>query len=124
MNISSQPTARSASCWASGLVPGGDPSVADSYERDCIANPRARDVAAYTPPHLSRGPLLQIRVENQRHRVTVPFDERSRGFVWFFSFLASFSRLEETATQPLILLLDEPRPQPARHSPGRPAALY
>lgn len=59
-------------------------------------------------PPLDQAPLLQIRVENQRHRVTVPFDERSRGFVWFFSFLAYFSQLEETSSTPLILLLDEP----------------
>ncbi len=59
-------------------------------------------------PPLDRGPILQIRVRNERHRVTVPFDERSRGFVWFFSFLAYFSRLEQEAQQPLILLLDEP----------------
>ena len=57
---------------------------------------------------LDQGPLLQIRVQNLRHRVTVPFDERSRGFVWFFSFLAYFSQLEEEAEQQLILLLDEP----------------
>lgn len=57
---------------------------------------------------LNAVPLLQIRVENQRHRVTVPFDERSRGFVWFFSFLAYFSHLESESEQPLILLLDEP----------------
>lgn len=56
----------------------------------------------------SQGPWLQIRVENQRHHVTVPFDERSRGFVWFFSFLTYFSSLEEKSEQPLILLLDEP----------------
>lgn len=53
-------------------------------------------------------PELQIRVENQRHRVTVPFDERSRGFVWFFSFLAYFSQIEAESDNPLILLLDEP----------------
>lgn len=57
---------------------------------------------------LDRGPLLQIRVVNQRHSVSVPFDERSRGFVWFFSFLAYFSDLEANSTQPLVLLLDEP----------------
>jgi hypothetical protein len=57
---------------------------------------------------LGKGPLLQIRVRNLRHRVSVPFDERSRGFVWFFSFLAYFSELESEAEQPLILLLDEP----------------
>jgi len=60
-----------------------------------------------TPP-LDRGPILQIRVRNQRHRVSVPFDERSRGFVWFFSFMAYFTSLEETSKRDLILLLDEP----------------
>jgi hypothetical protein len=67
----------------------------------------ARPESGAEPP-LDQAPLLQVRVENLRHRVTVPFDERSRGFVWFFSFLAYFSKLEEESTQPLILLLDEP----------------
>ena len=57
---------------------------------------------------LNEGPVLFVRVHNQRHRVTVPFDERSRGFVWFFSFLAYFSQLEEGQTSNLIVLLDEP----------------
>ncbi len=56
---------------------------------------------------LNEGPILQVRVHNRRHRASVPFDERSRGFVWFFSFLAYFTELEETAGE-LILLLDEP----------------
>jgi predicted ATP-dependent endonuclease of OLD family len=60
------------------------------------------------PAPLNEGPILFVRVENHRHRVTVPFDERSRGFVWFFSFLAYFSKLEEGRTSNLILLLDEP----------------
>lgn len=59
-------------------------------------------------PPLDQGPILQIRVRNQRHKVSVPFDDRSRGFVWFFSFLAYFSKLEEAEEQDLILLLDEP----------------
>lgn len=57
---------------------------------------------------LHEAPILQIRVRNQRHKVTVPFDERSRGFVWFFSFLAYFNKLEEAEDNDLILLLDEP----------------
>jgi len=57
---------------------------------------------------LHEGPVLFVRVENHRHRATVPFDERSRGFVWFFSFLAYFSELEEGETSNLIVLLDEP----------------
>jgi len=60
-----------------------------------------------TPP-LNEGPILFVRVDNHRHRATVPFDERSRGFVWFFSFLAYFSELEEGQTSNLIVLLDEP----------------
>ncbi|TGD88421.1 hypothetical protein BayCH28_11875 [Mycolicibacterium sp. CH28] len=59
-------------------------------------------------PPFDEPPLLQIRVVNKRHDVSVPFDERSRGFVWFFSFLAYFTHLEENSTRPLILLLDEP----------------
>lgn len=56
----------------------------------------------------ARAPFMQVRVRNTRHNVSVPFDERSRGFVWFFSFLAYFSELEQEAKQPLVLLLDEP----------------
>lgn len=59
-------------------------------------------------PPLDAGPILFVRVENHRHRATVPFDERSRGFVWFFSFLAYFSELEEGQTSNLMVLLDEP----------------
>ena len=57
---------------------------------------------------LNVGPLLQIRIRNQRHKVSVPLDERSRGFIWFFSFLAYFNKIEETEGSNLILLLDEP----------------
>ncbi|MFE2283345.1 AAA family ATPase [Streptomyces sp. NPDC059443] len=60
-----------------------------------------------TPP-LDQGPILQIRVHNRRHRASVPFDERSRGFVWFFSFLAYFNELEEGTSSDLVILLDEP----------------
>ena len=59
-------------------------------------------------PPLDRGPIFHVRVHNRRHRVTVPFDERSRGFVWFFSFVAYFSDLEAAKTSDLIVLLDEP----------------
>ena len=61
------------------------------------------------PPPLNEGTILHIRIWNNRHRVSVPFDERSKGFVWFFSFLAYFSGLElEDENRNLLLLLDEP----------------
>jgi len=65
------------------------------------------DGTASDPEYARNGKVLRLRIRNTRHRVTVPFDERSRGFVWFFSFLASFNRLSQEG-QPLILLLDEP----------------
>ncbi|MCH2319936.1 MAG: ATP-binding protein [SAR202 cluster bacterium] len=60
------------------------------------------------PAPMNEGKILHVRIENARHRVTVSFDERSKGFVWFFSFLSYFSHLEETETSDLVILLDEP----------------
>ena len=51
-------------------------------------------------------PFLDVRIRNDRHRVTTNFGERSGGLVWFFSFLAAFSELRDA--EDLILLLDEP----------------
>ena len=60
------------------------------------------------PPPLNSGTILHVRIWNNRHRVSVPFDERSKGFVWFFSFLSYFSMLELQEDKELVLLLDEP----------------
>jgi len=59
-------------------------------------------------PPLNRGPIVNLRIYNPKHSVTVPFDERSRGFVWFFSFYAYFSNIDEDPKRSTILLLDEP----------------
>jgi len=58
-------------------------------------------------PPLNAGTILHVRIKNNRHRVSVPFDQRSRGFVWFFSFLVYFSQIEDKGYN-LLLLLDEP----------------
>lgn len=60
------------------------------------------------PPPLDVGPVVNVRIYNPKHAVTVPFDERSRGFVWFFSFYAYFSNLKIDPNRKTILLLDEP----------------
>lgn len=60
------------------------------------------------PPPYDQGHVFSLRVRNQRHRVTVGFDERSAGFVWFFSFLVWFSQTEQSYGDKLIILLDEP----------------
>jgi hypothetical protein len=63
----------------------------------------------------NNGANLYIRIRNRRHRVTVPFNLRSRGFIWFFSFLVWFDSVKDQlalgdkkAPRQLVLLLDEP----------------
>lgn len=63
----------------------------------------------------NNGPNLYLRIKNRRHRgVSTPFQQRSRGFIWFFSFLVWFDSVqhqlavEGTDNIDLILLLDEP----------------
>ena len=60
------------------------------------------------PPPLNTGYIFRTRIRNTRHRVTVGFDERSSGFIWFFSFLVWFSQIRKNYGKNLILLLDEP----------------
>ena len=60
------------------------------------------------PPPFNEGHVFNLRVRNSTHRVTVGFDERSAGFVWFFSFLVWFSQMEQVYGDKLIILLDEP----------------
>jgi|GEM_PF-134496 len=61
-------------------------------------------------PPFNDGPNLEIRIYNKRHRVTVSFDQRSRGFIWFFSFLVWFDSVKKLlgTDKNLVLLLDEP----------------
>lgn len=71
----------------------------------------AKDIAPF-----NNGPNLYLRIKNRRHRgVSTPFDQRSRGFIWFFSFLVWFDSVQHQlnptgkgAPANLILLLDEP----------------
>lgn len=51
---------------------------------------------------------LDIRVKNQRHKISLPLDRRSKGFNWFFSFIIWFSKIQADKTSDYILLLDEP----------------
>ena len=60
------------------------------------------------PAPFNSGYIFRTRIRNNRHRVTVNFDERSTGFVWFFSFLVWFSQVRKNYGDNLIILLDEP----------------
>ena len=59
------------------------------------------------PAPFNGGVIARARVKNTLHKVSVPFSERSAGFVWFFSFLVQFAQVRKTGSS-LILLLDEP----------------
>ena len=52
--------------------------------------------------------ILDIRVWNDKHRVSIPLKNRSKGFNWFFSFIVWFSRIQDDKDKNFILLLDEP----------------
>lgn len=60
------------------------------------------------PEGMRNNTNLWAEVVDQRHNVNTALGTRSRGFVWFFSFLAWYSHLKSSAQRRLILLLDEP----------------
>ena len=59
------------------------------------------------PADMTSGTNIWARIENTRRSVTTPFGTRSRGFIWFFSFLAWYSKFQRS-NENVILLLDEP----------------
>ena len=52
--------------------------------------------------------ILDIRVENLKHMITLPLRNRSKGFNWFFSFIVWFSKIQEDQDNDYVILLDEP----------------
>jgi predicted ATP-dependent endonuclease of OLD family len=79
-----------------------------SQNRHLIARLRFDHSRPQDPAPFNSGYVFRTRIENTRHHVTVSFDERSAGFVWFFSFLVWFSQAKKTYGNRLIILLDEP----------------
>lgn len=61
-------------------------------------------------PPFNQGSNLYLRIKNTRHKVSTPFDQRSRGFIWFFSFIVWFDSVQKQigSQRDIILLLDEP----------------
>lgn len=66
-----------------------------------------REARPEDPEGMRNGPNIWGEVYDDKHMVTTELGTRSRGFVWFFSFLAWYSDLKRQ-NQRLILLLDEP----------------
>ena len=59
------------------------------------------------PEGMNSGTNIWGRVHDTRHMVSTALGTRSRGFVWFFSFLAWYSKLRKEGGN-IFLLLDEP----------------
>lgn len=59
------------------------------------------------PAGMRTGTNIWAKVHDSRHQVSTDLGTRSRGFVWFFSFLAWYSQIQRR-NENVILLLDEP----------------
>ncbi len=68
---------------------------------------RVTRAEAGDPEPFNTGVVGRARVKNNLHKLTLPFSERSAGFVWFFSFLVKFAQVQKSGGHP-VLLLDEP----------------
>lgn len=59
------------------------------------------------PAPFNTGTIMRARIYNGLHEMTVPFSDRSAGFIWFFSFLVAFSQVKKDHGN-VVILLDEP----------------
>jgi energy-coupling factor transporter ATP-binding protein EcfA2 len=59
------------------------------------------------PKPFDTGTIMRARIYNGLHDMTLPFSDRSAGFIWFFSFLVSFSQVKKDHGN-VIVLFDEP----------------
>ena len=60
-----------------------------------------------SPKDIGPPPYIDVRIWNDNQRTSLKFGERSKGFIWFFSFLVFFFNLQQQE-QNFVLLLDEP----------------
>ncbi|MBX3008041.1 MAG: AAA family ATPase [Melioribacteraceae bacterium] len=51
---------------------------------------------------------LDLRIFNNRYKMSLPLAKRSKGFNWFFSFIVWFGKIQSDKHSNYILLLDEP----------------
>jgi energy-coupling factor transporter ATP-binding protein EcfA2 len=66
-----------------------------------------REARPQDPPHMRSGQNIWGQVVDTVHWATTELGSRSRGFVWFFSFLAWYEDVKREQHD-IILLLDEP----------------
>ena len=79
-----------------------------SQDRSLEVEFRCDAARPHDPPPFNSGYVLRTRIRNRRHNVTLSFDERSSGFIWFFSFLVWLRHIRQASDTDYIVLLDEP----------------
>ncbi|TXL02159.1 hypothetical protein BMR07_18390, partial [Methylococcaceae bacterium CS1] len=62
----------------------------EDIEVEIDIKPDSTDESPY-----NNGSNLYLRIKSRKHRVGTPFDQRSSGFIWFFSFLVWFDSVKE-----------------------------
>ncbi len=60
------------------------------------------------PAPFDQGLVFETRIVNTKSNLSLNFEERSTGFVWFFSFLVWYSDVLRRHGENLLILLDDP----------------
>lgn len=79
-----------------------------SQERDLRVSFHLYPGRAGDPAPFDRGLVFETRIVNVKTNLSLNFEERSTGFVWFFSFLVWYSDVRKRYGENLIVLLDDP----------------
>lgn len=100
----------------------GNANLEIEFKIDKITREETRQVKVYHPSYPNQNhhahtenvtdtfseTVLDIRVKNTTHKITLPLHRRSKGFNWFFSFVVWFSKVKNDTGSNYILLFDEP----------------
>ncbi len=79
-----------------------------TQNKHLAVNFRFDEASPNDPAPFNAGKVFRTRIRNNRHQVSIGLDERSSGFIWFFSFLVWFSEVQRQHGDNLLVLLDEP----------------
>ena len=79
-----------------------------SQERDLRVSFHLYPGRQQDPSPFDRGLIFETRIVNTRTNLSLNFEERSTGFVWFFSFLVWYSDVRKRYGDNLLIILDDP----------------
>lgn len=79
-----------------------------SQERDLRTSFHLYPGRPQDPSPFDRGLVFETRIVNTKTNLSLNFEERSTGFVWFFSFLVWYSDVRKRHGNDLLILLDDP----------------